>query len=161
MPSADSQPARTAAWGDWCAALAPRIQALADQEELKVTGPDSAARPCKPRVSLGKRIMGQRYVNSPPWVSIKREDQLTRLTTVANDREIGFPLSKDEESALSSMTWRPASWSDGSGRQRWIPDDVPSGPYLPAADALHIGEAIARVMGDVFGITDPDDLTVA
>lgn len=160
-PSAPAPPQPLdAAWVSWCEDLERRVQSLADQQQLTVLGPEGSARPCKPKVSLGKRLLGQTYVASPPWIRVRREDQLARLTCVANDREIGFPLTKEEEAALAARNWRPATFGDGAGLQRWVPDDVPSGDFLPDADAARLAREVALTFRDVFALPTPDDLRV-
>lgn len=161
MPTAASQPHLTSAWEAWCATFADRVQGLADEQSLTVTAPESLARPAKPKVGLVKRVLGQTYENAPAWVKVLRRDDLALAVCVSDAREIGFPLSPEEKAALAGLGWRPGGITDEHGLLRWFPDDVPSGPFLPTADARALAHTVAATMRDVFGVNTPTDLSLA
>ncbi len=149
------------AWAAFVDDLVDRVRRLPDEGTLTVSAPESMARPCKPRVGLVQRVLGQRYTMTPAWVSLTREGDLVRARAVSDDPDLGFPLNDEERAALAALGWRRGGPTDGPGVQRWFPDDLPNGPYLPLEDARAAAVAVASTHAGVFGVSDPGVLVVA
>lgn len=133
------------ALADWVAALATAVTALPDDGALLVTAPGHAARPAvlrRPR--LGGVVPG-RYLRTAPWVRLERVEDHLRGRCVGGAEVSGtFPLSPEEDAALLGLGWHHPSVGDGEGYVHFWPDDVPSGPFLPVADARRAASMVAE-----------------
>ena len=160
-PAHDSSASAGAAAGGWAgfvADLASRVQGLDDGGRVTVTA-QGAARPAK-LPGLGRRLLGTQYADVGPWVRLERVEDHAIGRCVSDHKEIGFPLAAEEKAALATIGWHEPGHGDGAALLRWFPDDVPSAAYLPESDAHAAAETAARTMREVFGITDPAELSL-
>ncbi|MGL5909883.1 MAG: TY-Chap domain-containing protein, partial [Phycicoccus sp.] len=121
----------------WVTTLAGAVRRLDDGGSLVVTGPDDAARPAVLRRPRLRGFLPGRYRDTAPWVRLRRDDQHLRGWCVGSEAiGGGFPLAPEDHAALLGLGWHVPSSVEGADYLRWWPDDVPTGPYLPADDAL-------------------------
>lgn len=158
---ANSPGADAHAWADVTAAMEARVGSLADRNRVLLSAPADLARPCRPKVSLVKRLLGQRYVHQSPWVSITREEDHALARCVSDHEALGFPLSALERDSLLELGWRVGGPTDGPELQRWFPDDIPNGPYLPGSQAAAAASLAVATLREVFGVTDARTLVVS
>jgi len=143
---------------DWAAVadrLAHDVAQLADGSSLEVAAVGSE-RPAK-LPGLRRRLLGQQFVHIAPWVRLERVEDHLVARCVSDHREIGFPLSPEEKVALSRLGWHAPGEADGPALLRWVPDDVPTGPYLPAAD---VARAVALGVGTLREVFSADPARV-
>jgi hypothetical protein len=156
-------PRYAAAWERWAADLAAELLDQPDRgPTIVVTAPPEVGRPrqTKPRRFFG--LVGPSFEDTRPWVELRRvEDHLTGRCIGSAAYGSGFPISTDEDAALTALGWHHPGSGDGAVYVRWWPDDVPQGPYLPAPEAARAARTVAGTMRDVFGVVDPGSLTVA
>jgi hypothetical protein len=143
---------------DWAAVadrLAHDVAQLADGSSLEVAAVGSE-RPAR-LPGLRRRLLGQQFVHIAPWVRLERVEDHLVARCVSDHREIGFPLSPEEKVALSRLGWHAPGEADGPALLRWVPDDVPTGPYLPAAD---VARAVALGVGTLREVFSADPARV-
>ena len=148
MPT--SQP-DACAWARWEAHLVDAVTALADGESLTLSGADSAARPVRRRAARLGGLIPARHEVVAPWVRLDRVDDLLRGRCVGAGvaHGGGFPLSPDEEDALTALGWHRPGPLEGEGFIRFWPDDVPQGPFLPQEDADRAAAMVAATFREV------------
>jgi type III secretion system-like peptide-binding chaperone len=150
------------AWAAWSAALADAVQGLAERASLTVTGPTGSARPVRRRKARLGGFIPARHEVVTPWVRLVRVEDFLRGHCIGAEL-IGahFPLSPDEDAALLALGWHHPTPMDGEDYLRFWPDDVPSGPFLPRAEAERAAAMVAATFRDVLavGATDLPTLT--
>lgn len=146
---------------DWAAVadrLAHDVAQLADGSSLEVAAVGSE-RPAK-LPGLRRRILGQQYAEVAPWVRLERVEDHLVTRCLSDHRDLGFPLSAAEKAALAALGWREPGLADGPALLRWIPDDVPTGPFLPAADVARAVDLVVGTLREVFS-ADPARVRIA
>jgi hypothetical protein len=151
-----------APWEPWVDELADALGDLDDGAALLVTAPEAAARPVALRRPRLRGFLPGRYRRVAPWVRLQRTDQHLRGWCVGSEAVAGaFPLAPDDHAALLALGWHPPPPREGTDYTRWWPDDVPTGPYLPAADARRAAEVVADTFRTVLACAVDDDSALA
>ncbi|MGL4175303.1 MAG: TY-Chap domain-containing protein [Dermatophilaceae bacterium] len=149
-PGGQSAADTASTWEPWVAMLADSVRGLDDGGSLEVTGPDDAARPAVLRRPRLRGFFPGRYRDTRPWVRLRRDEQHLRGWCVGSETTGGgFPLAPEDHAALLALGWRMPSSVEGADYLRWWPDDVPTGPYLPADDTVRAARAVAETFRTV------------
>ena len=74
--------------------LTQAVMALADGHRLTIEAPEELARPG--RISGLRRVLGQKHPTLTPWVTLERLEDHLIARCVRDDKEIGFPLLRDQ-----------------------------------------------------------------
>ncbi|GIL35605.1 hypothetical protein [Phycicoccus sp. DTK01] len=144
------------AWGAWTDDLAAAVRRLDDGASLTVTAPPGHERMARSGSRLRWLLGGGRRPVAPSVRLVRAEDHL-RGHWAGPQRGGGtFPWTREEEERILAAGWHVPTATDGKDYLRFWPDDVPSGPYLPEADARRAATVVATTFRDVLGVTPHD-----
>ncbi len=144
----------TPSWAAWQELLVTAVRGLGDGEAVTVEAPQGAARMARSGTRRMAFLPAKRRLTRP-WVRLTRSEDLLRGQCIGSEALGGpFPWTVAEHGALLDLGWH-ASLADGPDYVRFWPDDVPQGPYLPAADAERAAAAVAATLREVLSPPRP------
>lgn len=149
------------AWARWSSALADRIRALRDGQQMTVTA-TAYTRPSQVRPPRFFGLVPGRYEDVAPTVTLTRnEDHLHATLTGSESFGGALPMAPEDEGTLRALTWR----HPGNGAlRRWLrywPDDIATAPYLPDSDVTAAADVTVRTFRDVYAVSSPQELTTS
>ncbi|MGG5259306.1 TY-Chap domain-containing protein [Phycicoccus avicenniae] len=155
-PTAASGPTTWAAWED---AVVDAVRALPDDGSLVLVAPRVHTRMARPAGAgrLARLLGGRKRPVTPSVRLVRAEDHLRGHWVGAVALGGTFPWTPAEVDAVLAAGWHRPTVGDGEDFVRFWPDDVPSGPYLPEADARRAAAALADTFRTVLAV-DEDDL---